>query len=209
MSIQINKDTKIYGSFSSNPGNNGCLFFNEAFEKHKINAIYKSFYSDNIQKSVEAVKTLGINGFAISMPFKEKVLDYVDEIDTTAFQIGAANTVINHGGILTAYNTDWMGVYNFFKDLKLTHVNIIGNGGFARAIMYAFAKLGISFSIVMRADIPNIDNVSGEYFINATPAEISSNINIIIDGRPHTEDGKKIAKLQSIEQFKLYTNINY
>jgi shikimate dehydrogenase len=209
MSTQINKDTKIYGSFSSNPGNNGCLFFNEAFNKHKINAIYKSFYSDDIQKSIEAVKILGVSGFAVSMPFKEKILEYVDEIDKTALDIGAANTVINNDGFLTAYNTDWRGVYNFFKDLKLPHVNIIGTGGFAKAIIYAFVKLEISFSIVMRTDIPKIDEVSRQYFINATPADIQSNNNIIIDGRSHTEDGKKIAKLQSIEQFKLYTNIDY
>ena len=46
----INKDTKIYGSFSSNPGNNGCTFFNNKFQENNINAIYKSFYSDNIKK---------------------------------------------------------------------------------------------------------------------------------------------------------------
>ena len=209
MSIQINKDTKIYGSFSSNPGNNGCLFFNEAFKKHNINAIYKSFYSDDIEKSIVAVKTLGIAGFAISMPFKEKVLEYVDEFDVSVLDIGAANTIINNDGILTAYNTDWVGVYNFFKDLNLAHINIIGTGGFAKSIMYAFVKLGISFSIVTRKDIPNIDDISDEYFINATPIDIQSTINTIIDARPNTDDGKKIAKLQSIEQFKLYTNINY
>ena len=54
----INKDTKIYGSFSSTPGNNGCLFFNEKFNEDKINAIYKSFYSNDIKKSIEAAKTL-------------------------------------------------------------------------------------------------------------------------------------------------------
>ena len=44
----INKDTKIYGSFSNNPGNNGCKFFNKKFQENNINAIYKSFYSNNI-----------------------------------------------------------------------------------------------------------------------------------------------------------------
>ena len=76
----INKDTKIYCSFSSNPGNNGCKYFNNLFERKNINAIYKSFYSDNIQKSIEAVKTLNISGFAVSMPFKTQVLKYVDKL---------------------------------------------------------------------------------------------------------------------------------
>ena len=64
----IDKDTKIYCSFSQNPGNNGCNFFNSEFEKRKINAIYKSFYSDNISESIKAVKHLDIKGFALSMP---------------------------------------------------------------------------------------------------------------------------------------------
>ena len=76
----INKDTKIYCSFSSNPGNNGCEFFNNKFQDQNINAIYKSFYSDNIEDSIKAVKTLDIKGFAISMPFKVEVLNYVDEL---------------------------------------------------------------------------------------------------------------------------------
>ena len=48
----INKDTKLYGSFSDKPGNNGCMFFNKGFKKHKIDAIYKSFYSTDIKKTI-------------------------------------------------------------------------------------------------------------------------------------------------------------
>ena len=100
----INKDTKIYCSFSSNPGNNGCIYFNTKFQQNNINAIYKSFYSDNIQKSIEAIKTLDISGFAVSMPFKIEVLKYVNEIDLAAQEIGAANTIINKDGYLNEIN---------------------------------------------------------------------------------------------------------
>ena len=96
----INKDTKIYCSFSSNPGNNGCKFFNNKFQSHNINAIYKSFYSNNIKNSINAVKSLDIKGFAISMPFKVEVLNYVDEVSKEVKYIGAANTVINNNGYL-------------------------------------------------------------------------------------------------------------
>lgn len=202
----INKDTKIYGSFSSNPGNNGCIYFNSRFEVEGINAIYKSFYSDNIKKSVIAAKTLNFSGFAISMPFKEEVLNLVDIIDPAAKEIGAANTVINNNGFLKAFNTDWIGVYNFFKDVNLKHVNIIGTGGFAKAIVYAFNELGMTFSIVTRSEIPSIDEVSDQYFINATPIEIISEKNIIFDGRPFTGVGRVIAEFQAEEQYKLYIN---
>ena len=81
--MQINKDTKIYGSFSSNPGNNGCVFFNRKFQENNINAIYKSFYSDNLLKSIDAVKSLNFSGFALSMPFKIEILNYADNIAIT------------------------------------------------------------------------------------------------------------------------------
>ena len=202
----ISKDTKLYGSFSSNPGNNGCIFFNSRFETDGINAIYKSFYSDNIKKSVVAAKTLNFSGFAISMPFKEEILNLVDVIDPAAKEIGAANTIINNNGFLQAFNTDWIGVYTLFKDANLKHVNIIGTGGFAKAIVYAFNKLGITFSIITRSEILSIDEVSNQYFINATPIEIKSDKNTILDGRPFTGTGRVIAEFQAEEQYKLYTN---
>ena len=202
----INKDTKLYGSFSSNPGNNGCIFFNSRFETDGINAIYKSFYSDNIKKSVVAAKTLNFSGFAISMPFKEEILNLVDVIDPAAKEIGAANTIINNNGFLQAFNTDWIGVYTLFKDANLKHVNIIGTGGFAKAIVYAFNKLGITFSIITRSEILSIDEVSNQYFINATPIEIKSDKNTILDGRPFTGTGRVIAEFQAEEQYKLYIN---
>lgn len=204
----INKETKIYGSFSDNPGNNGCIFFNSKFQEYNIDAIYKSFYSTDIDLTIKSVKHLKFSGFALSMPLKISVMDYLDEYDESVIRIGACNTVVNVDGILHGYNTDWVGVYNYFNGKGLDHVNIIGFGGFGKAISYAFSKLGISFSIVTRENLGDIDDVSNQYFINATPANIKSEKNKIIDARPFTEEGKIIANLQAKEQFRLYTGIN-
>lgn len=205
----INKDTKIYGSFSNNPGNNGCQFFNKGFKKHNIDAIYKSFFSDDIEKTITSTKHLNFSGFALSTPLKKKIYDYLDEYDDSVIKIGAANTVLIRNGKLFGFNTDWVGVYNFFKDKNFNHINIIGAGGFASSIMYAFSKLNISFSICGRNDIENVDSVQNEYFINATPVEIKSNKNHILDARPFTDFGKEIFKLQAKEQFKIYTGLDY
>lgn len=206
--LKINKDTKLYGSFSENPGNNGCLFFNSKFEEYHINAIYKSFYSVDIDKTISSVKHLNFSGFALSMPLKVSVMDFLDEFDESVINIQACNTVLNIDGKLHGYNTDWIGVYNYFKEKNLNHVNIIGFGGFGKAISYAFSKLDISFSIVTREYIDSIDDVENQYFINATPIEIKSDKNTIIDARPFTDEGKIIANLQAKEQFRLYTGIN-
>jgi len=205
----INKDTKIYGSFSSNPGNNGCLFFNEAFKRYGINAIYKSFYSQNIEDTIQAVKHLKFSGFALSMPLKHDIINKLDFLDDAVSEISSCNTVVIEDGKLTGFNTDWIAIYKFFQNSKFNQVNIIGTGCFSRSIKYAFDKLGISYNIYSRGDINKIDEVQNQIFINATPSEIVSIYNTIIDGRPHTEDGRKISILQAKEQFKIYTGIEY
>ena len=205
----INKDTLLFGSFSENPGNNGCEFFNYGFKKHKIDAIYKSFYSNDIERTVDAVKHLNFSGFALSMPLKSAILPYLDIVTDSVMKIGAANTIIHKDEQLWGYNTDYVGVYDYFKDKDLKFVSIIGNGGFSKAIQYAFDLLKIGYVIYYRNDINQIDEVVDRYFINATPVEITSKYNTIIDGRPFTETGKEIFRLQALEQFKLYTGKNY
>ena len=200
----IDKDTKIFCSFSINPGNNGCVFFNEKFKQNNVNALYKSFFSDNIKKSIEAVKTLGISGFAVSMPFKIEILNYVDQVDEIAQTIGSCNTVINKGGKLIAYNTDWVGIKNYLLQTKIpSSVLLAGNGGFSRAAQFTFNKMKIPFDIITRKNWSDLQN-SDRTIFNATPIKID-NKNNLIDARPTEYQGKIIARLQAEEQFKLYT----
>ena len=210
MSLQINKDTKLYGSFSEKPGNNGCIFFNNAFEKYNINAIYKSFYSNDIKKTIEAVKHLEFSGFALSMPHKISVIPHLNHLDEISHKIGAVNTVINNNGELTGYNTDFFGIIDFFSYINIgKNINIIGNGGFSKAIQYACRKLNIEYKIFERKDIDAIPSILNETFINATPIEIKSIYSRIIDLRPNTFYGKMVAENQAKHQFKLYTGIEY
>lgn len=202
----INKDTKLYGSFSSNPGNNGCMFFNTRFQQDGINAIYKSFYSDNILSSIIAAKVLKFSGFAVSMPFKVKVLEHVNEIDFAAKVIGAANTIINKDGYLKAYNTDWLGVYNYLSLLtKPEQLIILGNGGFGKAVEYACTQLNIPCRFILRDEWDRVPYLDGIIF-NATPVDVEVR-GTLIDGRPFVEgQGRVIADLQAEEQYKLYIN---
>lgn len=201
----IDKDTKIFCSFSINPGNNGCVFFNEKFKQNNVNALYKSFFSDNIKKSVEAVKTLGISGFAVSMPFKIEILNYVDQVDEIAQTIGSCNTVINKEGKLIAYNTDWIGIKNYLLQTKIpSSVLLAGNGGFSRAAQFTFNKMKIPFDIITRKNWSDLQN-SDRTIFNATPIKIDKKNNLI-DARPTEYQGKIIARLQAEEQFKLYIN---
>ena len=202
----INKETKIYCSFSSNPGNNGCVFFNSEFKELNMNAIYKSFYSDDIKKSIEAVKSLGIKGFALSMPFKIEALDYVDEVEDSARKIGSINTVVNKDGYLKGYNTDWVGVKKYFKKNNFDLIYIIGNGGFSKAIQYTCNVMGIRFEVITRENWNIIEELEDKIIFNATPVDVNTD-NFLIDGRPHTDTGREITMYQAKEQFKIYTGV--
>lgn len=197
--MQINKDTSIYGSFSLNPGNNGCTYFNAEFKKLGINAIYKSFYSDNIEDSFNAAKTLGFKGFAVSMPHKVDILKLLPKVDEAVNSIGAVNTVVLEDNIYVGYNTDWIGAQEFFIEKHIKEVSIIGTGGFSKAIQYACKVNQIEYEVLSRKDILEGKKPKFETF-NATPA----NIPCVYDGRPDTLDGKLIAFFQAEKQLELY-----
>ena len=160
----VNKDTEIYCSFAKNAGNTGCQMMNTAFYYYGLNKIYKSFSVDNIEDAVNAVKTLNIKGFAITMPYKKEVLEFVDEMDDNVKEIGAANTVINNNGILKAYNTDWLAALEYLRYYKYTargwdKFYILGNGGYASAVKAAAKKLDIEFTNITRDNWDTLSNI--------------------------------------------------
>jgi shikimate dehydrogenase len=94
-----------------------------------------------------------IHAFAVTIPHKETILKYLDEIDETAKEIGAVNTVLNINGKLKGFNTDWQGAINTllkFTFLKNKKVAMLGSGGTARAIIYGLTKQGCEVNIYSR-----------------------------------------------------------
>ena len=197
--MQINKDTKLFGSFSSAPGNNGCNYFNSRFKEEGKNAIYKSFYGDNAVDVAVATKILKFTGYALSMPLKVSILNYLDDLDIHAAQIGAANTVVLQNGKYVGYNTDWYGVQEFFIQEGIEAISIIGNGGFSKAIQYCCKVNDWKYEVFDRINIGYLDRAKYKTF-NATPADFICDY----DGRPNSETGRIIAQLQAAQQYKLY-----
>lgn len=197
--MQINKDTRLYGSFSSSPGNNGCIYFNTRFKQEKVNAIYKSFYGIEPAEIMQAARVLDFKGFGVSMPLKQSIIPFLDNIDKHAGSIVAVNTIVKQQDKYTGYNTDWIGVQNFLLSHNIDSVSIIGNGGFSRAIQYCCIVNRLEYEVFTRENINLLSKASYTVF-NATPENFSCDI----DGRPNTETGKEIAFLQAEEQYKLY-----
>src|SRR5262249_2936749 len=80
---------------------------------------------------------------SVTMPYKQEIMKYLDEIDETAEKIGAVNTVVNDEGRLIGYNTDCIGAIRALENktnLKGKRVAVLGAGGAARAIIYGLME---------------------------------------------------------------------
>tara|TARA_R100001129_G_scaffold131762_1_gene93397 strand:+ start:2099 stop:2746 length:648 start_codon:yes stop_codon:yes gene_type:complete len=212
--ITIDKNTSLYCSFAKEAGSKGCAFHNAGFSGHGINAIYKSFSVDSIEDAILSVKTLGIKGFAVTMPFKKQVLKYVDEIDASA-NIGAANTIINTNNILKAYNTDLWAASDYLKKIDMSYDNfyILGNGGYALAVKSAADMLDMKYINITRETWSDLSKIRNSLVYNCTPVKdlekIIDKSNRIINCSTETETGRQLANIQASYQFKLYTGKDY
>jgi len=104
-------------------------------------------------------------GFNVTIPYKEKIIDYLDELSDEAEKIGAVNCVLIQNGKKTGYNTDAFG----FEKTLLLHKTpaqdkalIVGNGGAAKAVKYALDKHNIPSVTVSRSTEINFENLSKE-----------------------------------------------
>ncbi len=133
------------------------------FKYHGINAVYLAFEIKNIKQAIEAIRTLNIKGVNVTIPYKEDVLDLVDEIDSDAKKIQAINTIKNIDGKLMGYNTDYLGFMDMFKknikNYKNKTVTVIGAGGAAKAIVYALHKIGIESINLLNRTVKNAEKL--------------------------------------------------
>jgi hypothetical protein len=140
------------------------------------------------------------------MPLKTSVYQHLDEYDTSVVEIGACNTVLIENNKLYGYNTDWIGVSQYLLN-SIDELTILGNGGFSKAVQYVCRVNNINYTVIERKDWGKVYDIEG-YVFNATPIDVVTK-GTLIDGRPHTDTGKIISRLQAKEQFKLYTGIDY
>jgi shikimate dehydrogenase len=141
--MQITKDTKLIVSFAASQNSAGAAMHNAGYQALGVNFVYVPITTDDIQNAIAGVRGFGLRGNTVSMPHKQAVMQYLDEIDLTAKEIGAVNTVSNENGKLTGYNSDWIGAMEALKDvteLEDKKVIVIGAGGAARAIVYGLIK---------------------------------------------------------------------
>ena len=166
-------------------------YFEEKFKKEGITNCVFNQYS---LKRIEEIKGLIINnpnieGFSVTMPYKEAIIPYLDEMDDIVKEIGACNCVKVKHGKLIGYNTDVIGFLESFLTMYEVHyfnAIILGNGGASKAVKYALEQLSIDSTFIARnpknKDDIQWNTLSKEHFkeanivINTTPLGTFPNI---------------------------------
>lgn len=127
-------------------------FFNEKFATEKIDAEY-SLYPLNKDEWANGERLMDLlnrlDGFNVTLPYKQEVIPYLERLDETAEAIGAVNVVYKRVG----YNTDCLGFIESMRPLVREYDRkalVLGTGGASKAVCYGLRKLGISPTLVSR-----------------------------------------------------------
>ncbi len=144
---KINHETQIVGilghpiKHSYSP-----QMHNMTFENQNLNCIYLPFDipASNLKDALKSLITLGIKGVNVTIPHKERIIQYLDHVSEAASSVGAVNTIVNQSGQLFGYNTDVDGIIEtllpFKNDIAKSSVTVIGAGGAARAVLYTLIR---------------------------------------------------------------------
>ncbi|MBQ6653095.1 MAG: shikimate dehydrogenase [Prevotella sp.] len=168
-------------------------FFNEKFSNEGINACYQNFEIPDIRELPEVLASNpDLKGLNVTIPYKEKVISYLNELSSEAKAIGAVNVIrISRKGrklILKGYNSDTVGFSQSISPMLENHHRgalILGTGGASKAIDYSLKKLGLETLLVSRTPREGIigyDDVTSELIktfnviVNCTPLGMYPNV---------------------------------
>jgi len=198
---ELDENTGIYGIIGNPVAHSvSPLMHNAAFKFHNLNSVYIPFEVKNLDEFVKKFINpetreieLNFKGFSVTIPHKQAIIEYLDEIDETALAIGAVNTVKIENGKLYGYNTDAQGfiepLRTTYGDLRGARVAVFGAGGAARACLYALKKEGAEVTIFAR-DLQKAESPANEFQVELKELSIANrksqiaNYDILINTTP-------------------------
>ena len=170
-------------------------FFNEKFQNENIAAEYLNFEIPSISLFQDIIaENATLRGLNVTIPYKEKVISFLDEISEEARKIGAVNVICvtrRHGApFLKGYNTDVIGFMQSIEPLLESHHKkalILGTGGASEAVNYGLKELGLETKLVSRRE------QAGMLTYEQLSAELMAEYHVIVNCTPvgmfpHTEE---------------------
>ncbi len=176
-------------SFSKN-------YFNEKFANEDIDAVYMNFEIPSINDLPQVIaENPELKGLNVTIPYKEKVISYLDELDKDAREIGAINVIKvirqkDSDPKLVGYNSDVIGFTKSIEPLLEPHHKkalILGTGGASKAVFHGLKQLGVEGPFVSRHERPNM------FTYEELTAEVMDEYSVIVNTTPvgmypHTDE---------------------
>ena len=127
-------------------------YFSDKFRKLKLDAEYRNFELDDISAIGELLeKHAGLRGLNVTIPFKEAVIPFLDEISVSARSIGAVNTISFEGSKCIGHNTDAPAFAEsltaLLSEKRIEKALVLGSGGASKAIQFALASIDMPFDV--------------------------------------------------------------
>lgn len=147
-------------------------YFTTKFNELKLDSVYTNYELNSIDEVEDIFKIEDLIGLNVTIPYKESIIPFLDEIDETAKAIGAVNTVLIKNGKTKGFNTDAYGFKQMIKPFFKSHHEraiILGTGGASKAIAYVLEGLGCSPIFISR--YPNAENQFAYEEINKSMIE--------------------------------------
>ncbi len=165
-------------------------YFSEKFKKENLDCTYSNFDIENISLIESILQKNGISGYNVTIPYKQEIIKFLDEIDEVAKAIGAVNTIKKIDNKNIGFNTDSIGfeksLIPLIENKKPDSALILGGGGASKAVKYVLKKIKINYSTVSRKEgksefiYENLNDVIINRFkmiINCSPVGTFPNIN--------------------------------
>ena len=165
-------------------------YFSEKFKKENLDCTYSNFDIENISLIESILQKNGISGYNVTIPYKQEIIKFLDEIDEVAKAIGAVNTIKKIDNKNIGFNTDCIGfeksLIPLIENKKPDSALILGGGGASKAVKYVLKKIKINYSTVSRKEgksefiYENLNDVIINKFkmiINCSPVGTFPNIN--------------------------------
>ena len=165
-------------------------YFSEKFKKENLDCTYSNFDIENISLIESILQKNWISGYNVTIPYKQDIIKFLDEIDEVAKAIGAVNTIKKIDNKNIGFNTDCIGfeksLIPLIENKKPDSALILGGGGASKAVKYVLKKIKINYSTVSRKEgksefiYENLNDVIINRFkmiINCSPVGTFPNIN--------------------------------
>lgn len=183
----ITKDTQLCISLAARPSNIGTRFHNYLYAELDLDFVYKAFAPTDLTQAIAGIRGLPIRGASVSMPYKADCIPLLDEIDPSAAVIASVNTIVNNGGRLVGYNTDYLAVATLLRDHSVSpdgDVVVLGSGGMARAVVAALRDHGFADGTVIARNADTGRELADRYGWRWAPELADRRPSMVVNATP-------------------------